>query len=570
LQVAQALPAKVECPRCKTRFVVNDPTKRNLTKDKAALIKKDRDAVRGISTRGANGQGGPANQAIRTAPSPAAAPPAMLSPNVMIVARHGRKSGGGLGILIACLVVLLLVGSGILYLVLARDNKKTPDQAQQIEPAAPQAGLTEQERRINNAVDLGVNYLRNQILNPTSKDYYFTDPGAGSNVGVLALAGLTLLECGVPSRDAAVEKVIQTVRQEAPRLTFTYSLALCILFLDRLNQAQDRPVEASDRDLIQRLAVQMMAAQNSNGGWGYKCPLLTPAQHETYLAELKAGRFRAGSFDGTYDDNSINQFATLALWAARKEGIKTEPALAMVERRYKENQNPDGSWGYRARDNGYLKDATTCAGLIGLAVGQGIRDDVSGAKPGAKAPLDPTKDPYISRGLAFITKIIGKDPRRMNPIDRDHRRKHTAEMMALNKEWQEAQESERPAIMRRIQDLDKAPLLKGTYFNADAWGDLYFLWSVERVGVIFDLKTIGGKDWFGWGAEIILNNQQKDGSWRDRFAGIPDTCFALLFLRRVNIAKDLTDKFRQAAAGLGIAAAPRPGEIPPVPPRRKE
>ena len=48
-----------------------------------------------------------------------------------------------------------------------------------------------------------------------------------------------------------------------------------------------------------------------------------------------------------------------------------------------------------------------------------------------------------------------------------------------------------------------------------------------------DMKTIGQKDWYGWGAEILLENQTADGSWNGDYAtGGVDTCFALLFLRR--------------------------------------
>src|SRR5205085_12039207 len=43
--------------------------------------------------------------------------------------------------------------------------------------------------------------------------------------------------------------------------------------------------------------------------------------------------------------------------------------------------------------------------------------------------------------------------------------------------------------------------------------NLYFLWSVERVGVLYDLPTIGNKDWYRWGAEILLANQMSAGNW---------------------------------------------------------
>jgi hypothetical protein len=78
--------------------------------------------------------------------------------------------------------------------------------------------------------------------------------------------------------------------------------------------------------------------------------------------------------------------------------------------------------------------------------------------------------------------------------------------------------------------------------------NLYSLWSVERVGVMYDLKTIGGKDWYRWGAQILLANQQLDGAWSGlHYHGSTphlDTCFALLFLKRSNLVQDLTDHLR--------------------------
>jgi hypothetical protein len=58
------------------------------------------------------------------------------------------------------------------------------------------------------------------------------------------------------------------------------------------------------------------------------------------------------------------------------------------------------------------------------------------------------------------------------------------------------------------------------------------------------LKTIGDKDWYGWGSKLILDTQRPDGSWEDRHGDVPDTCFAMLFLCRTNLAKDLTESLR--------------------------
>ena len=38
--------------------------------------------------------------------------------------------------------------------------------------------------------------------------------------------------------------------------------------------------------------------------------------------------------------------------------------------------------------------------------------------------------------------------------------------------------------------------------------DLYFLWSLERIGVIYGFKTIGNRDWYAWGSETLLRSQK--------------------------------------------------------------
>jgi hypothetical protein len=74
----------------------------------------------------------------------------------------------------------------------------------------------------------------------------------------------------------------------------------------------------------------------------------------------------------------------------------------------------------------------------------------------------------------------------------------------------------------------------------DAPPDYYFFWSLERVGMIYGLQTIGKKDWYAWGSQILLDHQNENGSWQGKYGGVIDTCFALLFLQRANVARDLT------------------------------
>src|SRR5262249_35073164 len=74
----------------------------------------------------------------------------------------------------------------------------------------------------------------------------------------------------------------------------------------------------------------------------------------------------------------------------------------------------------------------------------------------------------------------------------------------------------------------------------------YTLWSLERMAVLYDLPTIMGKDWYRWGAQFLLVNQQADGSWQGTYPeGGCDTAFAVLFLKRANVAADLTERIKK-------------------------
>jgi hypothetical protein len=189
---------------------------------------------------------------------------------------------------------------------------------------------------------------------------------------------------------------------------------------------------------------------------------------------------------GAPGDNSNTQFAMLGLWTARRYDVAAECPLLYSYYRFQRSQGGDGGWGYDGLGIG-SSNTMTCAGLLGIAVG-------TGALPSATK----TKDPAIEKGLNALAQYIAHPSK----------------------------------------DADARPPMQS----------MYFLWSVERVGVLYDLKTIGGKDWYAWGAQILLANQHGDGHWFGaQYLGQAesiDTCFALLFLKRANLTSDLTESLR--------------------------
>jgi hypothetical protein len=417
---------------------------------------------------------------------------------------------------------------------------------------------------VNEVIDLGATYLqKNQGPEGT-----WTKKDDAHAVAYAALPGLTLLECGVPATDKVIQKAARFVRRNSAKLKFTYDLALAVLFLDRLG-------EAKDRKLIQALTLRLVAGQTPTGGWSYVCPVLNSLDHQQLFTVLRKltpkvadpvatggvrnpGRLRfersgrcikmtegvapdpepepdrplspppkkappakkppvkvkipsqlrllpvlrdpkkltledpkdkptAPLFGTT--DNSNTQFAILALWVARRHGVPTDRTLRLMVRRFETSQNADGGWGYHYKYGGGEggSPAMNAVGLLGLAVGHGLTPGGRKAQPG--------QDPKIVKGFVALAQHIG------TPAGR----------------WKDL----------KMQNL-------------------YFLWTVERVGVLYDLSTIGRKDWYRWGAEILVANQQADGNWENKGAypgATPtiDTCLALLFLKRVNLIKELTD-----------------------------
>jgi hypothetical protein len=380
--------------------------------------------------------------------------------------------------------------------------------------------------RITKAVEEGVRYLRSKS---PAKDPNFADGEIKRlySVGAAALIGLTLLECDAGPDDADVKWIADFIRASAAQLDKTYTIAPAILFLDRLHkpgegETKDKTLP-EDRKLIETLALRLILAQMGNGLWDYTASgfgkgglTKTEVTEESLLAELKNNTYQPhGGGSPSSGDISNTQFAALALWAAQRHDVPVKPALRAAAKVIRENQDKSGGWGYKLTGPtaGRHKDTGTCVGLILLALGRAAEED--GAK---KGPL--REDPKVAAGLKYLSKIVHKD-------------------------WK-AQPKEPGKF--------KAPL------GADSLGDLYFLWSLERMSLILGEEKIDDVDWHPWGAEILLANQLPDGSWKDLY-GVSDTCFALLFLKQANLFKDLTDKLQSAmheTSGPQLASAPPP------------
>jgi hypothetical protein len=447
----------------------------------------------------------------------------------------------------------------------------------------------EEQEQVNKTIDRGVRWL---------KEHQGLNGSWGRNiheVGLTALPALTLLECGVPAEDACIQKALHHVRKAILHNNQTYELSLAILFLDRLG-------DPSDKKLIQTCALRLAAGQTAAGGWTYTCPILTEQQEIDLQTVMRQRRpksaldlfvgGRGGSAPpgfltrdpnapldkdiegepsgdskllpegtplpggkqldkdrpsleeakralarlpsplrklpalqppkeshklppGDASDNSNTQFAILGLLAAARHEVPLERTFALIVHRFHTSQVPDGRWNYHYSSPAHaadLRPAMTGAGLLGLAVQYGLAADH--AQPRANPPR--INDPAVEKGFSYLSQFNGKQIG-----------------------WKKPRARNREPI------------------------NLYFLWTVERCGVLYHQRQIDGKDWYSWGAELLLDHQRDDGSWNTDGYFAPaaitpttDSCFALLFLKRANLAKDLTKKLEFFIEGKELHPKP--------------
>jgi hypothetical protein len=64
----------------------------------------------------------------------------------------------------------------------------------------------------------------------------------------------------------------------------------------------------------------------------------------------------------------------------------------------------------------------------------------------------------------------------------------------------------------------------------------YYLYALERVGMLYGTEMMGQKKWYPEGAKVLIADQKADGSWG---SGTVETCFAILFLKRATRPLDV-------------------------------
>jgi hypothetical protein len=201
---------------------------------------------------------------------------------------------------------------------------------------------------------------------------------------------------------------------------------------------------------------------------------LAKAQHAN-------GMWGYGQKTRGHTDFSNSQFALLGLHEAANAGIPVPRTVwRKAERAWRQGQRKDGGWGYvpnAPRSTGSM----TTAGIASLYITGNSLAMLVGRRPGDPDP--PCCGKYatyrpIARGLAWLSQHFS---------------------------------------------VARNPGAGGWYF--------YYLYGLERVGILSGLQHIGPHDWYRQAAARLIRMQKQNGSWKE-INPIVDTAFALLFLAK--------------------------------------
>jgi hypothetical protein len=349
------------------------------------------------------------------------------------------------------------------------------DKPQEKPAEKPQEKPRIDQARIDLAVERGTAYL----LAAARGDNINVVGNLPSGMDHAELVLYTLIHGGADPTDAGFQKLLEKAAK-AP-LERTYRVALAAMALEAFDRSK---YQSRIQDCAQFLADN----QCKNGQWSYGEPTKLPdrpkdvasggGKTETGNKQATVGstvtvkQQRRGADSG---DNSNSQYAALGLRACAKAGVSVEAKVLQDALAWWEKcQRDDKGWGYAS--NGQISGDPSYGSMTAGAVGS----------------------------IVIFKQLLKQDFK-----------KHEKALQGLD--W-----------MGKNFAVDGNPKLTESY----RW-QYYWLYAVERAGDLYGTDAMGAHDWYGEGAEYLLAQQLRDGSWagREKLV-ISDTCFAIILLRR--------------------------------------
>jgi len=355
------------------------------------------------------------------------------------------------------------------------------------------------QKRIDEAIRRGVEYLK--TAESSGWDQHI------NNCDELIL--LTLLHADVPEKDAKLQEYLQ--RSLTAKMERTYKVSLLAMCLEELDRVKHQ------RKILE-CAQFLVDNQCQNGQWSYgeatpfvagtpttgnKMAVASAArdfapgerQKPKVVHKLPVEKKREGPAAG---DNSNSQYAALGLRACHDAGIvlPKETVVKLAKRWWTTSQLGEKG----GKDNS-----------VATAGGQ-ILADPRGWSYGTADPAYSSMTTGAIGAVCIYEYILGEDWKKDKVV--------AAGMGWLNKNF---------SVTENIGPCQTGGQAPKEFLY-------YYLYALERAGMLYDTAFIGNHDWYLDGARVILAAQKPDGSWAESGPATMrptwETCFAILFLKR--------------------------------------
>ncbi|MHC4225373.1 MAG: prenyltransferase/squalene oxidase repeat-containing protein, partial [Planctomycetota bacterium] len=356
-------------------------------------------------------------------------------------------------------------------------------------PFNPKAYPVAFRRKVNEAIDRCVVFL----LSRQEKNGSWDVPRRGHPMGATALVTLALLKAGVEAKDPQIEKAFAFLHRQNYDHTYSVSILLMALEARYFPGGADEKTAYVDRP---KLAKKLISEEDQT--W-----IRDAAK---WLVEQQGAGFRSAGRKvqpvwrypaGGYD-LSNTQYALFGLSAANRCGVPTSRVWLPVLRFLlgaQERNGPEMMVSRYVRDRQYLHRKKEKAKVRGF---------------GYTLNRAPTGS-MTTAGLCSLVLCHQALHKKANYQTGWKKRTRTAIRDAL-------------AWLEEYYDVTENPMMGGSWWT-------YYLFNLERAGVLLDQRYIGTRDWYREGAEVLMDSQLDSGS----FGGLVDTSFALLFLKRATV-----------------------------------
>jgi len=419
------------------------------------------------------------------------------------------------------------------------------------------------KKAVDAAVKKAVKFLKSQ----QKPDGSWTGLRAkGFPMGYTALALLALLKAGVPPDDECIKKGFDYLR----KLPFqkVYSVSLLILALEALYEPPSlkKMKEAGKKgDLSDwKTEVCKTPQKRAQDHFKKKAKRFDKAWLKRAVKWLLKVRNKEGIWrypHGGYD-HSNTQYALLALCAAKRLGIKISPDVWMaVAKHFIESQEKKGP----EVKPFFVPAADLPLSKLEKAMEEALEGLKKLLKEEEKMGISVRPKDLIRWRTKAIEEKVGKvfppERRKVKMFARgwkyrNDRSEVTGSMTTAGLaslvicKWGLAKTLERnkknPFLRKLNQAIRDGAAWLAHHFSvssnpgrADGRWLYYYLYGLERAGVLTMVEQFGNHNWYEEGARWLLSQQRPDGSWiettpnhKGEQDAVVTTAFAILFLKR--------------------------------------